>query len=88
MNILEIKEQLLTPAEVATRLGVTPETVRHWIATRKIHAMRVGGRWKIPASKLNFSEMSVANQSEEDARQTRRAAEIASARDKVEEMLG
>lgn len=87
MNILELKEKLLTPTEVGKKLGVTSETVRTWIASRKIRAMRVGGRWKIPASALDFAETTVANPSEEEKRRLRRAAEIASARDNIEKML-
>ena len=32
--------------DVATYLDVTPETVRNWIAKKKLPATKIGGRWK------------------------------------------
>ena len=37
-----------TPAELARRIDVSAATVRRWIATGQLHAVRVGGRWRIP----------------------------------------
>lgn len=36
-------EQLLTVHEVATRLKITPETVRRWLRTGKLRGARPGG---------------------------------------------
>lgn len=37
-----------TVAELAALLGVARATVRRWIATGQLRAVRVGGRWRIP----------------------------------------
>ena len=43
---------LLTPSEVAARLGVTPRTVQRWIRDGVIEAVSVGKRHKVPSSAL------------------------------------
>jgi excisionase family DNA binding protein len=44
---------LLTVAEVATELGARPDTVRVWIRTGRIAAVKVGPRqWRIPRAAL------------------------------------
>ena len=44
---------LLTVAEVATELGARPDTVRLWIRTGRIDAIKVGPRqWRIPRAAL------------------------------------
>ncbi len=37
----------LTPAEAARRLGATTRSVQRWIATGRLPARRVGGRWRV-----------------------------------------
>lgn len=44
--------ELLLPAEFALYFRVHVETVRRWIRTRRIHALKVGRSWRIPASEL------------------------------------
>jgi excisionase family DNA binding protein len=44
---------LLTVAEVATELGARPDTVRLWIRTGRIAAIKVGPRqWRVPRAAL------------------------------------
>ena len=37
----------LSPSEVARRLGTSTRSVQRWIATGKLPARRVGGRWRV-----------------------------------------
>ena len=37
----------LSPSEVARRLGTSTRTVQRWIATGRLPARRVGGRWRV-----------------------------------------
>ena len=47
-------EKYLTPAQVAGELQVTVVTVRRWIASRELRAMKAGPRrWMIRRSDLN-----------------------------------
>lgn len=42
------EDRKLTPSQVATRLDVTPETVREWIRTGKLPAITLpSGRMKV-----------------------------------------
>jgi excisionase family DNA binding protein len=44
---------LLTVAEVATELGVNPATVRVWLRSGRIDAIKVGPRqWRVPRAAL------------------------------------
>ena len=44
---------LLTVAEVATELGVNPATVRVWLRSGRIAAVKVGPRqWRVPRAAL------------------------------------
>jgi excisionase family DNA binding protein len=44
---------LLTVAEVAAELGALPDTVRVWIRTGRIDAVKVGPRqWRVPRAAL------------------------------------
>ena len=38
-----VAEQFLTVPEVATRLRITPETVRRWLRAGKLHGVLLGG---------------------------------------------
>ena len=38
-----VAEQLLTAQDVAERLKITPETVRRWLRTGKLHGALPGG---------------------------------------------
>src|SRR5262245_18006129 len=37
----------LSPSEAATRLGTTTRSVQRWIASGRLPARRVGGRWRV-----------------------------------------
>ncbi|MBA3234815.1 MAG: excisionase family DNA-binding protein, partial [Chloroflexi bacterium] len=37
----------LSPSEVAARIGTTTRTVQRWIASGRLPAKRVGGRWRV-----------------------------------------
>jgi acetyl-CoA/propionyl-CoA carboxylase biotin carboxyl carrier protein len=37
----------LSPSEVARRLGTSTRTVQRWIATGRLPARRIGGRWRV-----------------------------------------
>lgn len=43
---------ILTPAEVAVRLGVAPSTVRRWINAGRLPAVRIGSRLRIREADL------------------------------------
>lgn len=39
-----MSDPLLTPEQVAERLGVSPHTVKHWLRTGRLPVVRVGQR--------------------------------------------
>jgi acetyl-CoA/propionyl-CoA carboxylase biotin carboxyl carrier protein len=41
------------PREAATRIGATTRTVQRWIATGRLPARRVGGRWRVAIGALD-----------------------------------
>src|SRR5262245_43018737 len=43
----DIVADLLSPRQAAERLGTTTRTVQRWIATGRLPARRVGGRWRV-----------------------------------------
>jgi 3-methylcrotonyl-CoA carboxylase alpha subunit len=43
----DIVAELLSPRQAAERLGTTTRTVQRWIATGRLPAQRVGGRWRV-----------------------------------------
>ncbi len=47
-------DDLLTVTDVAARLRVSEETVRHWLRKRVLNGYNFGGRtgWRIPASEI------------------------------------
>ena len=47
-------EELLTVTDVAMRLRVSEETVRHWLRKEVLNGYNFGGRtgWRIPASEV------------------------------------
>jgi len=47
-------QELLAVPDVAVRLKVTQETVRHWLRTQRINGYNLGGRagWRIPAGEV------------------------------------
>jgi len=52
-------EQMLSPTEVARRLGVSRRTVRRWIKSGVLPAYRVGGVYRIaPDEFASFLEQS------------------------------
>ena len=49
---MEYKERLLTPEEVAERLGIKPNTVKGYFRTGRIKAIKVGKLWRVRESDL------------------------------------
>ena len=47
-----MNDKLLSVEEVATQLGVTPDSVRHWIRDKQLTAIRLGNKYKIRESDL------------------------------------
>ena len=45
-------DKLLTPDEVAQRLGITPNTVRIYLREGRIKALKVGRLWRVRESDL------------------------------------
>jgi acetyl-CoA/propionyl-CoA carboxylase, biotin carboxylase, biotin carboxyl carrier protein len=45
----------LAPSEVARRLGTSTRTVQRWIATGRLPARRVGGRWRVAFDAFDVS---------------------------------
>jgi excisionase family DNA binding protein len=54
--------ELLTPAEVATLLRVTPRTIRKWASEGRLDRVRLGGRL------VRYTPQSVADLIHNDAR--------------------
>jgi len=48
----------LTPSEVARRLGTSTRSVQRWIATGRLPARRVGGRWRVASDAFDALETS------------------------------
>jgi excisionase family DNA binding protein len=47
-----MEEELYTVAQVADRLKVTRRTVREWLRTNRLRAVKAGHQWRITASDL------------------------------------
>lgn len=45
-------DELLTPAQVATRLGVTRQSAYKWVTDGKLGAIRVEGQLRVPAHEV------------------------------------
>jgi excisionase family DNA binding protein len=43
----------LSPSEVARRIGTTTRSVQRWIATGRLPARRVGGRWRVATDAID-----------------------------------
>ena len=43
----------LSPREVAERLGASPRSVQRWIASGRLPARRVGGRWRVASDAID-----------------------------------
>src|SRR5205085_12654498 len=43
----------LTPTEAARRIGATTRSVQRWIASGRLPARRVGGRWRVASDALD-----------------------------------
>jgi acetyl-CoA/propionyl-CoA carboxylase biotin carboxyl carrier protein len=71
----------LSPSEVARRLGTSTRSVQRWIASGRLPARRVGGRWRVafdafdaperPQAHKSFSAVFIANRGEIANRITR-----------------
>lgn len=48
----EIEDRLYTLAEVEELTTVTRRTLYNWIDTGYLQAVKVGGRWKVPAGEI------------------------------------
>ena len=46
-------ERMLTASEVAERLGLQPETIRSWMARRRITFSKLGRAVRIPESEVS-----------------------------------
>lgn len=51
-GVIEVKENYYTIEEVAEKLAVHPKTIRRYIYSGKIQALKVGGQWRILESAL------------------------------------
>lgn len=40
-------DDYLDPGYVATRLGISPETVRRWARQGRVRAVKIGDRWRV-----------------------------------------
>src|SRR6478672_743307 len=43
----------LSPSQAATRIGATTRSVQRWIASGRLPARRVGGRWRVAADVID-----------------------------------
>src|SRR3954451_3440082 len=43
----------LSPSQVADRLGATTRSVQRWIASGRLPARRIGGRWRVASVALD-----------------------------------
>ncbi len=90
MKFSDVKgEKMYTPREVATMLNVSPTTVRDWIFLKKLTAFKIGGRFRIPESSLEF-ECSKKEEPKPDPniQNIQRLAEIELARQRLAEKFG
>lgn len=46
-------EELFTVRQVAQRLHLREETIREWIAAKRLKAAMIGRKWLIPASEID-----------------------------------
>jgi excisionase family DNA binding protein len=44
---------LMTVAEVAANLRVSPATVRRWLIARDMEGVKVGKSWRVPSSEVD-----------------------------------
>ena len=51
-NRAEMPEEL-SPSQAAARLGATTRSVQRWIATGRLPARRIGGRWRVASDALD-----------------------------------
>jgi acetyl-CoA/propionyl-CoA carboxylase biotin carboxyl carrier protein len=52
----------LSPSEAAARIGATTRSVQRWIASGRLQARRVGGRWRVASGALDaFGSSAAAN---------------------------
>jgi acetyl-CoA/propionyl-CoA carboxylase, biotin carboxylase, biotin carboxyl carrier protein len=76
----------LSPSEVARRLGTSTRSVQRWIASGRLPARRVGGRWRVafdafdaperPASSTGITSVFIANRGEIANRISRTCARL------------
>jgi len=51
-RVIEIEDRLYTLAEVEGLTTVTRRTLYNWIDSGYLQAVKVGGRWKVPAEEI------------------------------------
>ncbi|HUQ78281.1 MAG TPA: biotin carboxylase N-terminal domain-containing protein [Patescibacteria group bacterium] len=61
----------LSPSEAAARLGATTRSVQRWIATGRLPARRVGGRWRVAIGAIDAFAPAVEPMGRADAALTR-----------------
>lgn len=89
MKFSDVKgERMYSPREVAVILNVSPTTVRDWIFLKKLNAFKIGGRFRIPESALEFQCTMETEQKPVDNTTVRRLAEIELARQRLAEKFG
>jgi excisionase family DNA binding protein len=45
-------ERYWTPEEIAERLKINVRTVRRWISSKQLKAIRAGKQWRVPDNEL------------------------------------
>jgi acetyl-CoA/propionyl-CoA carboxylase biotin carboxyl carrier protein len=56
----------LSPSEAAAKIGASTRTVQRWIATGRLPARRVGGRWRVANDALDAFDAVAVRESEPD----------------------
>jgi excisionase family DNA binding protein len=45
---MDREHRWMTTEEIAVQMGVSPSTVRRWLANKRLHGRRIGKRWLVP----------------------------------------
>lgn len=67
-HVKAARRRLLSTEQVANALAVKPETVRRWVASGELPAVKVHSRWRVRADELDrlllgdLSERATGNQ--------------------------
>jgi excisionase family DNA binding protein len=73
------QDQWLTVEQIATRMQVTPETVRRWLRSRKLRGVRLSDKagWRVRASDLDRYIVGLMPAETEEEEATPKMAEAA-----------